>query len=130
MSGHRVDRIFLLTYAILYAYNVAMKTRRAKLEVERKRLVKKLVRLDPWIQGTVVEMKRICGSEGCRCRAGGPKHPAVFLTWKENQKTCCLYVPRRLEREVKLWARNYRRVKALMGRMTELGRDVIRLRER
>jgi len=107
-----------------------MKGRRAKLEARRKRLVKKLVGLGPWIQGTVVEMKRICGSEGCRCRSGGPKHPALFLTWKEEQKTRCLYVPRRLEGEVKLWARDYRQVRALMGRITELGRGIIRLRER
>ncbi len=54
----------------------------------------------------------------------------MFLTWKEKGKTRCLYVPRRLEMEVKLWAENYKQMKVLMQKITELQRDIIRLREK
>ena len=109
---------------------MAIMRNRDKLQARRKRLVEELLHLDPWIQGTVVQTKRICGSKGCRCRQGGAKHPAMFLTWKEKGKTRCLYVPRRLEMEVKLWAENYKQMKVLMQKITELQRDIIRLREK
>ena len=113
----------------LYYYMVTMK-KKGKLEAKRKNLVNQLIHFEPWIQGTVVRTKRICGSKGCACRHGGPKHPAMFLTWKEKGKTCCLYVPRRLESEVNLWAQNYRRLKMTMEKITKVQRDIIRLREK
>ena len=109
---------------------MVMNTKRVKLESKRKNLVQHLINLEPWIQGTVVKTERICGSKGCACRHGGTKHPAMFLTWKENGKTCCLYVPRRLEKEVTQWAQNYRRVRTIMMKITEAQRDIIRLREK
>lgn len=103
--------------------------KRTKLEGKRKKLIKELIRFDPWISGSAVEIKRICGSKGCICRRGGPKHPAMFLTWKEDRKTRCLYVPRRLESEVKTWTNNYRQIRTLMRRITQIQRDIICLRE-
>ena len=47
-----------------------MKTKRIKLEARRKKLVKELINLDPWIQGTIVQTKRMCGSKGCACSDG------------------------------------------------------------
>jgi len=109
---------------------MAMKERRQKLEAKRKNLLQQLLTLDPWIQGSIALTKRICGSKGCACRHGGSKHPAMFLTWKEKGKTCCLYVPRKLEAEVKQWARNYRHVKVIMKKITDVQREIIRLREK
>ena len=108
---------------------VTMK-KKDKLEAQRKKLVSRLADIDPWIQGTVVQTKRICGSKGCACRRGGPKHPVMFLTWKEKGKTCCLYIPRRLESEVKIWAQNYRRLKVVMEKITNVQREIINLREK
>jgi len=107
-----------------------MKERKTRLETKRKKLLKQLIHLDPWIQGTVVQTKLTCGSKGCACKRGGSKHPAMFLTWKEKGKTCCLYIPKRLESEVKRWARNYQSVKVIMRKITEVQRDIIRLREK
>lgn len=104
--------------------------KRIKLENKRKKLLKQLICLEPWISGSVVEIKRICGSKGCVCRRGGAKHPAMFLTWKQQRRTRCLYVPRRLESEVKTWTNNYRRLKTLMGEITQIQRDIICLREK
>ncbi len=107
-----------------------MRPKRIQLDARRKKLVKQLMNLDPWIQGTIVRTKRMCGSKGCACRRGGPKHPATSLTWKEKGKTCCLYIPRRLESEVNLWAENYQRAKVVMEKVTKVQRDIVRLREK
>lgn len=107
---------------------MAMIKKRQKLEKRRKKLVKKLAKYDPWIKGSIAELERICGSKGCACRYGGPKHPAVYITWKEGKETRSLYIPRKLETEVKQWSTNYRKVKAVMEKITKLQREIISLR--
>lgn len=105
-----------------------MTVNQRKLEERRKRLVKRLTKCDPWVGGSISEIKRICSSKGCRCKSGGPKHPAMYLVWKENQKTRGLYVPRLLENEVRKWSENYRKAKEIMHKITEIQRQIITLR--
>lgn len=107
---------------------MAMMKKREKLEERRKKMVKSLAKYDPWIKGSIAELERICGSKGCACRYGGPKHPAMYITWKEDKETRSLYVPRRLEREVKQWSFNYHRLKVVMEKITKLQREIISLR--
>ena len=107
-----------------------MRIKKIRLQAKRKKFVKQLIKFDPWIQGTIVRTRRMCGSRGCACRHGGPKHPATSLTWKEKGETRCLYVQRRLESEVNLWAQNYRRLKVIMQKITNIQREIIGLRER
>lgn len=85
--------------------------------------------MDPWIQGSLVSTKRICGKPNCSCHHGGSKHPALFVTWKEQEKTLSLYVPRKLESEVKAWAGNYKRLKAVLREISGIQRQIVRLRE-
>lgn len=102
--------------------------KKRKLEAKRKKLVKKLSKCDPWIGGSISVIKRICGSKGCSCRRGGTKHPAMYLVWKEKQKTKGLYIPRLAENEVRKWSENYRKVKKIMNKITEVQRQIISLR--
>jgi hypothetical protein len=53
----------------------------------------------------------------------------VYVTWKEKGKTVSLYVPRRLERDVKRWVQNYKKLKGLVREVSEIQRQIIRLRE-
>lgn len=105
-----------------------MTINRRKLEDKRRKLVNKLSKCDPWISGSISVIKRICGSKGCSCRHGGPKHPAMYLVWKENQKTRGLYIPRLLENEVRKWSENYHKAKRIMNKITEVQRQIISLR--
>lgn len=67
--------------------------------------------------------------EGCACHHNGPKHPVLFLTWKEAGKTISLYIPRQLESAVKEWAQNYKKLKALIRQVSEVQKQIVRLRE-
>ena len=77
---------------------------RLQLQTKRQALLRQLQNLGPWIEGTLVATTRKCGKEGCACHHNGPKHPVLFLTWKEAGKTISLYIPRQLESAVKEWA--------------------------
>lgn len=99
-----------------------------KLEARRKKLIRSLFKCDPWVSGSIAVIERICGSKGCACRHNGPKHPAMYLMWKDDQKTRALYIPRLLEAEVRKWSQNYRKVKDIMKKITEVQRQIISLR--
>jgi uncharacterized protein DUF6788 len=106
-----------------------MRINHRTLETQRRRFVDKITFLDPWIEGTFVSTSRRCGKKNCACHQGGAKHPVLYLTWKENGKTLSLYVPKRLEVEVRTWVENYKKLKALIREVTLLQRQVIGLRE-
>jgi hypothetical protein len=47
----------------------------------------------PLIQGSLVESLRTCGTSGCRCHSKGPKHSAVYLSVRRNEKRDMICVP-------------------------------------
>jgi len=102
---------------------------RLQLQTKRQALLRQLQNLGPWIEGTLVATTRKCGKEGCACHHNGPKHPVLFLTWKEAGKTISLYIPRQLESAVKEWAQNYKKLKALIRQVSEVQKQIVRLRE-
>jgi hypothetical protein len=53
----------------------------------------------------------------------------VYVTWKENGKTVSLYVPRKLETNVQRWVQNYRKLKELIREISDIQKQIIRLRE-
>jgi hypothetical protein len=99
--------------------------------LERKRLarLRRIETLSPWLQGTLVSTARVCGKPGCACHRGGSKHPVLFVTTAENGKTASLYVPRRMEAQVRVWVANYQKLKALLRELSDIQRQIVRLRE-
>lgn len=114
----------------MYIYNIVMKTTKRALEVKKDKLISKIAELGPWIEGTIVTTIRICGKKNCECHIVGPKHPVMYVTWKENGKTVSLYVPRKLEDEVRRWGSNYKRLKKLVREISNTQKDMVRLREK
>jgi 5-formyltetrahydrofolate cyclo-ligase len=53
----------------------------------------------------------------------------VYVTWKERGKTVSLYVPRKLEIDVRRWVKNYRKLKELIREVSDIQKQIIRLRE-
>jgi hypothetical protein len=102
---------------------------RLQLQTKRQALLRQLQNLGPWIEGSLVATTRKCGKEGCACHHNGPKHPVLFITWKEAGKTISLYIPRQLESTVKEWAQNYKKLKALIRQVSEVQKQIVRLRE-
>lgn len=106
-----------------------MKTTKRILEAKKGKLLSKIAELGPWIEGTIVTTTRICGKTNCACHKGDSKHPVMYVTWKENGKTVSLYVPRKLEKEVSSWGANYKKLKALIREISDVQKDIVRLRE-
>jgi hypothetical protein len=108
---------------------MAMKSLKQTLEAKRLKPLQKINILAPWIEGSLVSTSRFCGKKNCVCHQRGPKHPVVYVTWKENGKTVSLYVPRKLETNVQRWVQNYRKLKELIREISDIQKQIIRLRE-
>jgi hypothetical protein len=79
----------------------------------------------PVLAASLVTIYRTCGNPNCRCQTG-KKHPGYYLTWKEKAKTRTVYVPVDLVPEVKQWTQEHRRLKQLVGDLTQLSLALIR----
>jgi hypothetical protein len=53
----------------------------------------------------------------------------LYVTWKEKGKTVSLYVPRKIENDVQRWVQNYRKLKELTREVSDIQKQIIRLRE-
>ena len=87
--------------------------------------LKKLAQLGPFIDGSLVVIRRRCGNPNCRC-ARGHKHPAHYLTRKVGNKTRSLYIPVDLLEDVRTWHKEYRKLKKLAAEICERQREVVR----
>jgi len=106
-----------------------MNRERRSLEKKREQPLQRILTLAPWMEGTLVTTTRRCGKKNCACHHEGPKHSVAYVTWKENGKTVSLYVPKGLETEVKTWVDNYRRLKEIAREVSNIQRQIVRLRE-
>ena len=75
----------------------------------------KLRQLGPFLEGHLAQFKR----PGCA-------KPGWHLTFKQQGKTRTVYVPMDLVAEVKLWTRNYQRLKKLIRQVTRHSLGLIR----
>ena len=107
-----------------------MEAKKQILQAKRNKLISKISKLNPWIEGTVVTTTRICGKKNCACHRDGLKHPVMHVTWKESGKTVSLYVPKRMEAEVSNWASNYKKLKEMIREISNIQKDIVRLREK
>ena len=106
-----------------------MKSLRRTLEAKQLKPLQKITTLNPWIEGSFVSTSRFCGKKNCACHHGGSKHPVFYVTWKEKGKTVSLYVPRKLENDVRRWVQNYQKLKELIREVSDIQKQIIRLRE-
>lgn len=106
-----------------------MKHTQEDFESKRQELLGKLQKIRSWVEGSLVSTARLCGKEACACHRGGSKHPVTFVTWKEDAKTISLYIPRKHEKDVKIWVDNYRKVKVLIREISNVQKQIIRLRD-
>lgn len=67
----------------------------------------------PLLRGSLVEMRRTCGKEGCRCQQG-EKHPALYLALRDQARRRMIYIPPALEETVRAWVRTARDVDQLL----------------
>ena len=84
-------------------------------EAGREALLRKIAATGPFIEGSLCAVKR----RGCR-------EPGWQLTWKQAGKTRTVYVPAELVPEVQLWAKEFKRLKRLIRKITTQNLAVIR----
>ncbi len=94
---------------------------RAKMspaERELRSQLAKLTHVAPLVRGTISVRMTTCGNPRCRC-AKGQKHRAVYLLHHKAGKLHQMFIPRRLEAQVRDWVTNYHRVKELLEEVSE-----------
>ena len=62
----------------------------------------------------------------CKVQRPGRKPPAWQLTFKQAGKTRTVYVPRELVAEVQAWAKEFKRLKQLVRKITRQNLSIIR----
>src|SRR3989338_2400996 len=86
------------------------------LEKLHKKLPKKA---QPLIRGSLVMMARVCGGKRCRCLRGY-KHRSLYLSQSRNGKLKMIYIPKDAEETAKEGVFNYRKLKKLLNRLSQI----------
>lgn len=102
---------------------------RNKMSAQERKLRSRLAQLvgtRALIHATLNVRHVTCGKKGCRC-AEGDRHRAVYLVSSAKGNKRQVFVPSRMEQEVREWVDNYRMVMELLeeiseGAWAELGR--------
>jgi hypothetical protein len=88
--------------------------------------LKRLATASPLLAGSLGQVTRACGTPSCRCHHGGPKHTAHQLTFKDQGRSCSVYVPKDLVEEVRRWLAAQRRLDQLLDEIHQLSTALIR----
>ena len=99
------------------------KTKAAK----RAKLLRDIVRYSKTaIFGSLSESYRTCGTPGCRCHHGGPKHgPNLFVSWREAGKTQGNYVPKAAESAVRQGVAAWWKLQERLRELADMNKEVV-----
>jgi len=89
----------------------------------------RIVHKGNYLRGNPVIMKRVCGNKNCKCIREGKKHISLYICKKEDGNTRMTYVPKRLEDEVQEKIANYRKIKKLLERISELNYTELKIKK-
>jgi len=87
-------------------------------------------RIRPFLAASLTVTKKRCGNPKCRCAEEGPMHETCLLTWKEEQKTHTLSVPKELREEVTQWIEEWKALKGLVRRVSDAQREFLQTLKR
>lgn len=81
----------------------------------RSRLHALLHRAEGFLHGSLIEMSRRCGKTTCRCASSDEhKHQSLYLGQTHEGKTSMVYIPKRLERQIRQWVSDFQEALALL----------------
>ena len=98
------------------------------LYMRRKILREELCKLGPFLRGSIVEYKRICGKPHCRCQRGY-LHSSTYFSSRIEKKTQMLCLPKRvpeIQKEAISWCSNYKRAKEIMEELTLINLRILK----
>jgi hypothetical protein len=90
----------------------------------------RLVQEKPLIQGSLVESLRTCGTSGCRCHHGGPKHSAAYLAIRYGKRRAMVCVPEALLPYVKECIANHQHLQQALDIVSRDCIEVFLLKKR
>ena len=79
----------------------------------------------PFVAASLCRVKRRCGQPNCKCAHGEP-HYAHVLTYKVNNKTKSVHVPKDMVDEVQQWVAEHKRIKKLLQEISTLSLTILR----
>ena len=80
----------------------------------------RLVHKGDFLRGNPVIMERVCGNKNCRCILLGKKHRSLYISKNKDGKRKMIYVPKRMEGEVKAKLDAYQKIKKLTEKISEI----------
>ncbi|MBI5144372.1 MAG: hypothetical protein HZA30_04825 [Candidatus Omnitrophica bacterium] len=89
----------------------------ATLLAKRQVIVRGSPKIGQVIKGSIVIMRRCCGKSNCRCR-NGFKHRSLYVSQTVDGKPRLVYIPKRSEAGVRRLIANYRRLKAVLQKIS------------
>jgi hypothetical protein len=96
-----------------------------QLRTRRDRLVASLPQVGAFLAGSLVEQRRKCGKEGCRCAQGEPHGPYVYLQVAGR----LVYVPATLAEVVRARLERSKRLQALLAEISAINLELLARRE-
>ncbi|MEA3272719.1 MAG: DUF6788 family protein [Patescibacteria group bacterium] len=91
------------------------KRQMSKKERRERSLAAKIISSEPFIQGSLFEMARVCGKATCKCSTKGEKHVSLYLTISRDKKKRMIYIPKRLEKQAQEMVKAYQKTKKSMA---------------
>ncbi len=80
----------------------------------------KLISKGSFLRGNPVVMERVCGNKNCRCILEGKKHKSLYISKNKEGKRKMIYVPKRMEEEVRAKLDAYQKIKKLTEKVSEI----------
>ena len=101
-----------------------------KLLIKRLQLWQKLIGINNFVRGTVVELRRPCTYKGCKLCKSGKKHPANYLSTSKNGKTRLVYIPKNQKDEVLKLTKSYKKLKEIIEKLSDTNVELIKLKSK
>jgi len=105
---------------------------RKYMDLDLKKTTSHLARLlykGSFLRGNPVIMERTCGNKNCRCVLEGKKHKSLYISKNKDGNRKMIYVPKRLEDEVRAKLDAYQRIKRLVEKISELNYKELKMKK-
>lgn len=101
-----------------------------QLRTRRRRLAAGLPDVEALLRGSLVDQRRRCGKEGCRCTRGELHGPYTYLaTGRARGRSRLLYVPAALVELVRRRVDQTARIEAALAEITAINAELLARRE-
>lgn len=90
----------------------------ARVERDARSKAAKIVSSELFVQGSLIEMARVCGKKTCKCTRG-EKHVSLYLAIRKDNKRKMIYIPKEMEKQVQTLVNAYQKMKESLDTVSE-----------